>query len=317
MKKKIILLVGPTASGKTFASVEIARYIGSQVISADSMQIYKQMNIGTAKVTEDEKKSIKHHMIDIIDPDVPYTVSEFKEDTGKIIKKLHSENKIPVIAGGTGLYINSIIYDLDFSNTLSSPEIRNELEELLEEKGKEHLHKVLESLDPASAEKIHYNNVKRVIRALEVYRITGRPFSEQNKNFRKNSENYDFIIIGLDMDRTILYNRINDRVDEMIEMGLVEEVKSLMENGYAKELQSMQGIGYKEIAGFLEGEIPLEEAVRLIKRNSRRLAKRQFTWFKPDKRIKWIEVNPNNKNKLIEDIKIYLSERGIQNETSN
>ena len=317
MKKKIILIVGPTASGKTFASVEIARYINSEIISADSMQIYRHMDIGTAKVTEEEKKGILHHMIDIANPDDSYTVSEFKDGVERIIERLHSENKIPVIAGGTGLYVNSIIYDLDFSNTVSDPVIRQEFEGLLEEKGKEHLHEILESIDPVSAGKIHCNNVKRVIRALEVYRITGVPFSEQNTDFRKNSKQYDFIIIGLDMDRKILYERINERVDEMIEAGLVEEVEYLMKNGYNKDLQSMQGIGYKEIAGFLDSEITLEESVRLIKRNSRRLAKRQFTWFRPDNRIKWINVDPENKIKLIEEIKIYLSERGIQNETSN
>jgi tRNA dimethylallyltransferase len=317
MKKKIILIVGPTASGKTFVSVEIAGYLNSDIISADSMQIYKQMDIGTAKVTEEEKKGIVHHMIDIVDPDVPYTVSEFNENAGKIIEKLHSENKIPVIAGGTGLYINSIIYDLDFSNTVSDPAIRMELQSLLEEKGKEYLHEMLGCLDPISAEKIHVNNVKRVMRALEVCKITGIPFSEQNTDFRKNSDQYDFIIIGLDMDRAMLYDRINKRVDEMIEMGLVKEVRSLVEKGFKKELQSMQGIGYKEITSFLDGEIPIEESVRLIKRNSRRLAKRQFTWFRPDDRVKWINVNPENKYKLIEEIKIYLSERGIKNETSN
>lgn len=255
-------------------------------------------------------------MIDIVDPDVSYTVSEFKNDAGKIIEKLHSEGKIPVIAGGTGLYVNSIIYDLDFSNTISDPAIRQELEDLLEEKGKIHLHGILESVDPVSAGKIHCNNVKRVVRALEVYRITGIPFSEQNTDFRKNSEQYDFIIIGLDMDREVLYKRINKRVEEMIEAGLVKEVESLMKKGYNKDLQSMQGIGYKEITAFLDGEIPLEESVLLIKRNSRRLAKRQFTWFRPDQRIKWIDVDPENKIKLIEDIKIYLNERGVQNETS-
>ncbi|SHI70662.1 tRNA dimethylallyltransferase [Dethiosulfatibacter aminovorans DSM 17477] len=316
MKKKIILIVGPTASGKTFASVEIAKYINSEIISADSMQIYKHMDIGTAKVTEEEKQGIVHHMIDIVDPDVSYTVSEFKNDAEKIIDKLHSEDKIPVMAGGTGLYVNSIIYDLDFSSTISDPAIRRELEDLLEEKGKEYLHGILESVDPVSAGKIHCNNVKRVVRALEVYRITGIPFSEQNTDFRKNSEQYDFIIIGLNMDREILYKRINERVEEMIEAGLVKEVESLMKKGYNRDLQSMQGIGYKEVTAFLDGEIPLEESVRLIKRNSRRLAKRQFTWFRPDKRIKWIEVDPENKIKLIEDIKIYLNERGLQNETS-
>lgn len=316
MKKKIILIVGPTASGKTFASVEIAKHINSEIISSDSMQIYKYMDIGTAKVTEDEKNGIVHHMIDIVEPDVSYTVSEFRNDAGKIIEKLHSEGKIPVIAGGTGLYVNSIIYDLDFSNTVSNPAIRQELEKLLEEKGKEHLHGILESLDPVSAGKIHCNNVKRVVRALEVYRITGIPFSEQNTDFRKNSEQYDFIIIGLNMDREVLYKRINERVDKMIEAGLVKEVESLMKKGYNRDLQSMQGIGYKEVTAFLDGEIPLEESVRLIKRNSRRLAKRQFTWFRPDKRIKWIDVDPENKIKLIEDIKIYLNERGLQNETS-
>lgn len=317
MKKKIILIIGPTASGKTFASVEIAKYIDSEIISADSMQIYKYMDIGTAKVTKDEKKDIIHHMIDIIEPDIPFTVSEFKYSVGEIIKNLHSEGKIPVIAGGTGLYINSIIYDLDFSNSISDLTIRMELETLLEKKGKEFLHKLLNSIDPVSAKKIHINNVKRVIRALEVYKITGVPFSEQNTDFRKISQSYDFIIIGLDMEREILYERINKRVDKMIKDGLVEEVKLLISKGYQKKLQSMQGIGYKEIANFLNDEITYEEALRLIKRNSRRLAKRQFTWFKRDQRVKWIDVDPNNKSKIINDIKIYLKERGIHNETNN
>jgi tRNA dimethylallyltransferase len=317
MKDKIILIVGPTAVGKSFASVEIAKYLDSEVISADSMQIYKYMDIGTAKVTENEKKGIPHHLIDIVYPNEKYSVSNFKTDAENLIKVLLAKGNIPVITGGTGLYVNSILYNLEFSNALSDEKIRNELISLHESHGKEVLYNILTEIDPISAERIHINNTKRVMRAIEVFRITGEPFSSLNENFREYSDEYDFIIIGLEMDRELLYNRINQRVDLMLENGLIEEVKSLLSKGYDRNLVSMQGIGYKEMLMYLSGEISFEESIRLLKRNTRRFAKRQFTWFKADERIKWINVDPKDTNKLLKDIKNYLHERGLKNETNN
>jgi tRNA dimethylallyltransferase len=317
MKDKIILIVGPTAVGKSFVSVEIAKYLGSEVISADSMQIYKYMDIGTAKVTENEKKGIPHHLIDIVYPNEKYSVSNFKTDAESLTEVLLAKGNIPVITGGTGLYVNSIIYNLEFSNALSDEKIRNELISLHESHGKEVLYNILTEIDPISAERIHINNTKRVMRAIEVFRITGEPFSSLNENFREYSDKYDFIIIGLEMDRELLYNRINQRVDLMLENGLIEEVRNLLSKGYDRNLVSMQGIGYKEILMYLSGEISFEESIRLLKRNTRRFAKRQFTWFKADERIKWINVDPKDTNKLLKDIKNYLHERGLKNETSN
>ncbi|MBV1756602.1 MAG: tRNA (adenosine(37)-N6)-dimethylallyltransferase MiaA [Dethiosulfatibacter sp.] len=311
MKEKIVIIVGPTAVGKTRVSVETAKLMDTEVISADAMQIYIGMDIGTAKILEDEKQGIPHHMIDLVYPNEKFTVSDFKTRSGVIIKQLHGKSKIPVIAGGTGLYVNSLIYNLSFSNTISDEVIRGELTQLLEISGKEQLHHLLESIDPISAEKIHMNNAKRVLRALEVYYITGTPFSASNTDFREESEDYDFVLIGLEMDRQLLYNRINHRVDDMVNNGLIDEVVGLRALGYDKDLISMQGIGYKEIIQYLDNEITLEESLRLIKRNTRRLAKRQFTWFKADNRIKWVRVDPINIDQTLKDVQNYLNERGI------
>lgn len=311
MKKKLVIIVGPTAVGKTHVSVETAKLMDTEVISADAMQIYIGMDIGTAKILEDEKQGIPHHMIDLIYPDEKFTVSDFKTRSESIIERLHLTGKIPVIAGGTGLYVNSLIYNLNFSNTISDESVRSELTKLSEAKGKEHLHSLLESFDPISADRIHMNNVKRVMRALEVYYLTGVPFSESNTDFREESEDYDFVLIGLEMDRQLLYNRINQRVDDMVNNGLIDEVLELRALGYDRDLVSMQGIGYKEIMQYLDHEITLEESLRLMKRNTRRLAKRQFTWFKADNRIKWINVDPFNIDYTLKDVQKYLSERGI------
>jgi tRNA dimethylallyltransferase len=311
MTKKLVIIVGPTAVGKTHISVETAKLMDTEVISADAMQIYIGMDIGTAKIHEDEKQGIPHHMIDLVYPNEKFTVSDFKTRSKSIIEGLHLNGKIPVIAGGTGLYVNSLIYNLNFSNTISDVAVRSELAQLLEVKGKEHLHSLLESFDPISAERIHMNNVKRVMRALEVYYITGVPFSESNTDFREESDDYDFVLIGLEMDRQLLYNRINQRVDDMVSNGLIEEVVGLRALGYGRDLISMQGIGYKEIIQYLDHEITLEESLRLMKRNTRRLAKRQFTWFKADYRIKWIGVDPLNIDHTTRDVQNYLSERGI------
>ncbi|HBC31942.1 MAG TPA: tRNA (adenosine(37)-N6)-dimethylallyltransferase MiaA [Clostridiales bacterium] len=305
---KIIVIVGPTAVGKTYVSVELAKKLNTEIISADSMQIYKGMDIGTAKIAEDEKQGIIHHMIDIVSPDEEYSVSEFKYDAEKIIDRLSGENKIPVIVGGSGLYVNSLIYDLDFGNAKSNKKIREYYTYYYKEHGEDALYDKLMRIDPKAAGKIHKNNVKRVIRALEVYDITGMKFSELNTDIRKESNKYDCILIGLSMERKVLYERINQRVDEMLSEGLVDEVRSLIEKGYNKNLVSMRGIGYKEIIEHLEGSTDYEEAVSILKQNTRRFAKRQYTWFLKDKSIKWFSMdNLEETDNTINDILDYIN----------
>lgn len=307
MSNKIIVIVGPTAVGKTYVSVELAKKLNTEVVSADSMQIYKKMDIGTAKITEEEMQGITHHMIDVVNPDEDYSVSEFKADSEKIIDNLLLDNKIPVIVGGSGLYVNSLIYDLDFGNAKSNDKLRDYYEYYHREHGEDALYEKLQKIDPKAAEKIHKNNVKRVIRALEVYDITGIKFSELNTDIRKPSDKYEYILIGLSMDRKILYDRINQRVDKMISNGLIDEVKNLLDMGYHKDLVSMRGIGYKEIIDYIEGDISLDEAVNILKRNTRRFAKRQYTWFLRDKNVKWFDIeNINEIDLTIEKINEYL-----------
>ena len=307
MSNKIIVIVGPTAVGKTHVSLELAKKLDTEIISADSMQIYKGMDVGTAKITEEEKGGIIHHMIDIVSPDEDYSVSEFKKDAEVIIDNLLLKNKIPVIVGGSGLYINSLIYDLDFGNTKSNDKIREYYTYYYKEHGEDALYDKLMKIDPESGEKIHKNNVKRVIRALEVYDITGRKFSELNTDIRKESKKYDRILIGLSMERKTLYERINQRVDEMLSNGLVEEVRTLIESGYDKNLVSMRGIGYKEIIDYIEGNMDLEEASYILKRNTRRFAKRQYTWFLRDKHIRWFSMdNMDDIDNTIKGISEYI-----------
>lgn len=310
MNNKIIVLVGPTAVGKTYVSVQLAKKLNTEIISADSMQIYKEMNVGTAKITEDEKQGITHHMIDIISPNEKFSVSEFKSESEKIIDNILEENKIPIIVGGSGLYVNSLIYDLDFGNAKSDNKIRDYYTALYNEKGEDFLYEKLKEIDPESSEKIHKNNVKRVIRALEVHEITGKKFSELNTDIRKYSKKYDCILIGLNMDRKILYERINQRVDKMLSEGLIEEVRNLIKEGYDKNLVSMQGIGYKEIVEYLEGNISLEETVIILKRNTRRFAKRQFTWFLRDTNVKWFDISTiNDIDSTVDSIQDFISSR--------
>ncbi len=303
MSNKIIVIVGPTAVGKTKFSVELAKKLNSEIVSADSMQIYKGMNIGTAKITKDEMQGITHHMIDIVNPNDDYSVSDFKLDSENVIDKLLRQNKIPVIVGGSGLYVNSLIYDLDFSKAKANESLRNYYDYYYKEHGIDALYDKLQKIDPQAAEKIHKQNVKRVIRALEVYDLTGVKFSENNTDIRKPSNKYECILVGLSMDRKVLYERINQRVDKMISEGLIEEVKNLLENGYNKDLVSMRGIGYKEIIEYLEGNYSLEEAISILKRNTRRFAKRQYTWFLKDEHVKWFDIkNIGELNLTVEDI---------------
>lgn len=288
--KKILVIVGPTAVGKTYVSIELAKKFNTEIISADSMQVYKYMDIGTAKVTEQEACGIKHHMIDLVEPDEEFSVSEFQKMAEKHIDEIHNKGKFPIIIGGSGLYLNSLLYDLDFGTVKSDEKVKKYYTEYYEEHGIDKLYELLINVDPKACEKIHKNNVKRVIRALEVCHITGKKFSDMSTDIRKPSNKYDFKIVGLEMDRELLYQRINKRVDLMLDDGLLDEVKALINKGYTKYMTSMRGIGYKEIVDYLEGIVTKEEAIENLKQNTRRFAKRQFTWFKADKNIQWYDL---------------------------
>lgn len=290
-KKNLFILIGPTAIGKTALSIELAERMDGEIISADSMQIYKYMDIGSAKISKEEMKNIPHHLIDIVLPDEEFTVANFKDNATRLIKDINDRNKLPIIAGGTGLYINSLVFDLKFTEVSPNEEIRNELEYLANKHGNEYLHQELQKIDKKSADRISLNDRKRLIRAIEIYKVTKKPMSEHNENFRTPIKDYNLTMVGLNMDRAELYNRINQRVDIMIQQGLIEEVEKLLSMGYNKELVSMQGIGYKEIIMFLEGILSLEESIKLIKQGTRNYAKRQLTWFRRDTRIKWFNID--------------------------
>jgi len=314
MNNKILVIVGPTAVGKTYVSIELAKKFNTEIISADSMQVYKYMDIGTAKVTEEEACGIKHHMLDLVYPNEEFSVSEFQKIAEKHIDNLIDNDKLPIVIGGSGLYVNSLLYDLDFGKVKSDEKVKKYYTDFYNEHGTEKLHELLVNVDSEAAAKIHKNNVKRVIRALEVCHITGKKFSEMNTDIRKPSEKYNCIIIGLEMDRDILYQRINKRVDIMVENGLIEEVKSLLDKDYDRNLVSLQGIGYKEIIDYLEGKTTKQDAIDILKTNTRRFAKRQFTWFKADSNIKWFDLtNLDEIDKVINSIYDYTL-GGLSNE---
>lgn len=293
MNRKIILIVGPTAVGKTKLSIELAQKFDGEIISGDSMQVYRNLDIGTAKVTEGEMKGIPHHLIDIRDIDEQYTAADFIAEAKSEIEEISNRGKIPVIAGGTGFYLQVLLDNFKLGsddNTIENKvDIRNELQGYLEKNGSKKLWERLEKIDPVAASKIPIGNSRRVIRALEVYYRTGKLFSEQND--QKNSE-YDPLIIGLTTDRALLYERINQRVDIMIENGLLDEAKYLFEKGNM-ELSAAKGIGYKEFYEYFEGKISLDDAIALVKRNSRRYAKRQLTWFRNKMDVNWFDIIQN------------------------
>ncbi len=299
---RVIVIVGPTASGKTNLSIELAKRMNGEIISADSMQIYKYMDIGTAKPTKEEMQGIKHYLIDEVLPSEDFNVVRFKELAEKYINNTLEKGKQPIVAGGTGLYISSLINNINFSDSESDWELREALKKEAEELGPEHLHKKLQEVDPDSALNIHPNNIKRVIRALEVYYQTQKPISYHNEISRTIPPKYNFILVGLAMDRQVLYDRINKRVDIMVENGLVDEVRHLVNLGYADSIISMQGIGYKEILEYLRNNSTLEQAIENIKQGTRRYAKRQITWFKRINDIKWFNIDKygNNVNMLNE-----------------
>ena len=287
-KKKLIVLTGPTAVGKTKLSIELAKRIGGEIISADSMQVYKHMDIGSAKIRPEEMEDIPHFLVDELEPSEEFNVVVFQQKTKQYMEEIYKRGHIPILVGGTGFYIQAVLYDINFSKDDDNHEIRKELETLAKENGAEYLHEELRKIDPASAEAIHANNVKRVIRALEYYKLTGQKISEHNEEQRQNESPYDFSYFVLNDHRELLYERIDKRVDEMIAAGLVEEVKSLKEMGYDRSYVSMQALGYKEIFSFLDGEITLDEAAYIIKRDTRHFAKRQITWFKREKEVIWV-----------------------------
>lgn len=295
---KLIIIAGPTASGKTNVSIEIAKKINGEIISADSMQIYKTLDIGTAKITEEEMKGIPHHMIDICNPNDNFSVAEFCDKSRMIISDILSRKKVPILCGGTGFYIDSIIYNQSFGKTKSNPLIRNELNKILEEKGKEYLYEILKEIDPESAEKIHCNNVKRVIRAIEIYRVTGEKKSNQ-KDEKKPIYNLTFCCLS--MDRKKLYQKINDRVDEMMKLGLLDEAKYVYDN-INHSAQCLSAIGYKEFIPYFTNKETLENCISLLKQNTRKYAKRQLTWFRNQNNCEMIDIEKLSLNELAEKI---------------
>jgi len=285
MKIPVVVICGPTASGKTALAIEVAKRFDGEVVSADSMQIYRTMDIGTAKPTEEEKRGIVHHMIDVVSPEQNYSVSDYCEAAHKVILDIYNRGKLPVVAGGTGLYIDSLINNLDFSQSVNDKSIRLELEKIAEENGKEYLHEMLRELDADSANAIHMNNVKRVIRAIEHIKITGEKFSDYKRRAAENESPYAPLYIFINVDRELLYERINMRVDIMMDAGLEEEALNLYKRDLPRELTAFGGIGYKELFEYFDGNCTLEEAVEAIKQGSRRYAKRQLTWFRKNEHI--------------------------------
>ena len=287
--KDLIVLTGPTAVGKTSLSIALAKAVDGEIISADSMQVYKYMNIGTAKITEEEKCGIPHFLIDELEPDEEFNVTIFKNKVMGYIKDIKSRGNVPIIVGGTGFYIQSVIYDINFNEYGDDSNVRKKYEAMAETIGKSELHKKLALVDREYADSVSYNNVKKVVRALTFFEMTGEKLSEHNKRERERSSPFDFAYFVLTMDRKKLYERIDKRVDLMFDMGLVDEVKALMAKGYDKSLVSMQGIGYKEVIDYLNGETSLEECIDIIKRDTRHFAKRQLTWFKREKVVTYID----------------------------
>lgn len=288
MKRPFVVLAGPTAVGKSELSIELAKRIGGAVISADSIQVYKYMDIGSAKITKEEMQGVDHYLVDEFLPDEEFHVVKFQQYAKKYMEEIYQKGQIPILVGGTGFYIQAILKDIDFSEQESDEAYRHEMEKLAAEKGAEYLHEMLRKVDEKSAKEIHANNVKRVIRALEYYHLSGEKISEHNEKERQKQSPYNFAYFVLNDDREKIYEKIDRRVELMLDHGLVDEVRHLKEMGYGKELVSMQGLGYKEILSYLDGEISYEEAVYILKRDTRHFAKRQLTWFKRESDVIWV-----------------------------
>lgn len=288
-KKPMIVLTGPTAVGKTKLSIALAKAVAGEIISADSMQVYRHMDIGSAKITQEEMQGVPHHLIDILEPWEEFNVVVFKQKCEECLKGIYERGHIPILTGGTGFYIQAVLRDIDFTENEENRLLRTSLEELAAKEGAEALHAKLKEVDPVSAEAIHANNIKRVIRALEYYELTGKPISDHNEQEKQKESAYHSCYFVLNDDRERLYGRIEERIDEMLENGLIDEVKKLREMGCHRKMVSMQGLGYKEILAYLEGESSLEEAVYLLKRDTRHFAKRQLTWFRREQAVIWID----------------------------
>ena len=297
--EKVIVICGPTASGKTALSIELAKKINGEIVSSDSMQIYREMNIGTAKPTIEEMQGIKHYLIDIVSPEARYSVADYKRDAKKAIKEIIDKNKIPIVVGGTGLYINSLIYEIEYPNIKFDEKYRDLLEKRVEIEGLEKLYNEAKRIDALAVEKISKNDKKRIIRILEIYHATGKTKTEQENESRKNTPQYDYQVYALNWDREVLYDRINRRVDAMIEQGLIEEVKEILKK-YKKFPTAMQGLGYKEVVEYLQGKTSKEEMIEKIKMETRRYAKRQMTWFRKNEQTVWL----NGQDDIEKNIKI-------------
>ncbi len=284
----LLVLTGPTAVGKTKLSISLAKAVNGEIISADSMQVYRYMNIGSAKITKEEMDGVPHHLIDVLLPEEEFHIVRFQEMAKAAMEEIYQRGHIPILTGGTGFYIQAVTRDIDFTATHGDESYRNELEALAASEGPQCLHDMLLAVDPASAAEIHANNVKRVIRALEFYHENGQPISRHNQEQRQKESPYRLAYFVLNDERSRLYSRIDQRVDQMMEQGLLEEVRTLQQMGYTREMVSMQGLGYKEILAYLEGEYSLEEAVRILKRDTRHFAKRQITWFKREPDAIWL-----------------------------
>ena len=311
MKKPLIILTGPTAVGKTKASIGLAKALNGEIISADSMQVYKYMDIGSAKIRPEEMDGIKHYLIDELEPDEEFHVVRFQQMAKAAMEEIYAKGKVPIVVGGTGFYIQALLYDIDFTENEEDTAYRMELEQIAKENGPEKLHEMLREVDPESADAIHANNVKRVIRALEFYKLTGQKISEHNEKERAKESPYEFCYFVLNDDRKLLYDRIDLRIDKMMEEGLLEEVSSLKNKGYTKDMVSMQGLGYKEILDCLNGECSLEEAIYILKRDTRHFAKRQLTWFRRERDVIWVDKNnyDHDEEKILEVMLSYVRER--------
>lgn len=312
-KRPMVILTGPTAVGKTALSIELAKKINGSIISADSMQVYRHMDIGSAKVMPEEMDGVRHYLIDEFDPDEEFHVVKFEERAKEHLEEIYAEGKIPIIAGGTGFYIQALLYNIDFTEQECDEAYRTGLEQLATEKGAGYLHDMLREVDPASADAIHANNIKRVIRALEFYHLSGKRISEHNEKEREKNSPYNFAYFVLTDDRAHLYQNIDKRVDLMIEQGLVGEVQKLKDMGFHRDMVSMQGLGYKEILDYLDGKTTLEEAVYIIKRETRHFAKRQLTWFRRERDVTWFDKQTYNyqDEKILNDMIDILKEKTI------
>ena len=311
MKKPLIILTGPTAVGKTKASIGLAKALNGEIISADSMQVYKYMDIGSAKIKPEEMQGVKHYLVDELEPDEEFHVVRFQQMAKRAMEEIYAKGKVPIVVGGTGFYIQALLYDIDFTESNEDTSYREELEVIANEQGAEYLHNMLREVDPASAEAIHANNVKRVIRALEFYKLTGQKISEHNEKERAKESPYDFCYFVLNDERQNLYNRIDIRIDQMLEEGLLEEVTALKNKGYTKDMVSMQGLGYKEILDYLNGECTLEEAIYILKRDTRHFAKRQLTWFRRERDVIWVDKNKYSydESKILDVMLSFVRER--------